>query len=226
MSEPTQEPKKRGKNIDWDAIEGPYRAGVLSVREIARKHDISEKAIRKHAEEFGWERDLTAKVQQKVRNDLVRKQVRTADPATEREIVEQAAAVQVHVVREHQKLGSRGMRTVQLLSQRLDEAIANSDEITDEISSEADGEKRRRMLRAVSLGSLITLAANLGNAARTWIGIERQAFNIPDDETPPPPPTPMDELTDDEIDRRIAELAKEAGIGFAAVRESAQDAGK
>lgn len=226
MSEPTQEPKKRSKAVDWDAIERPYRAGVLSIREIARNHDLSEKAIRKHALEYGWERDLTEKVQQKVRNDLVRKQVRTADPVTEREIVEQAAAVQVHVVREHQTLGSRGMRTVLMLSERLDEAIARSDEITDEISGIADGEKRKRMLRAVSLGQLITLAANLGSAARTWIAIERQAFNIPDDETPPPPPTPMDELTDDEIDRRIAELAKEAGIGLAAVRESAQDAGK
>ncbi|CZW65294.1 Uncharacterised protein [Enterobacter hormaechei] len=34
---------------DWEAIETAYRAGVMSLREIASQHGISEGAIRKRA---------------------------------------------------------------------------------------------------------------------------------------------------------------------------------
>ena len=34
---------------DWEAIETAYRAGVMSLREIASLHGISEGAIRKRA---------------------------------------------------------------------------------------------------------------------------------------------------------------------------------
>jgi predicted DNA-binding protein YlxM (UPF0122 family) len=43
---------------DWEAIEREYRAGQLSVREIARQYAVSEGAIRKRAKAEGWERAL------------------------------------------------------------------------------------------------------------------------------------------------------------------------
>lgn len=226
---------QRGKGIDWEAVEKDYRSGIPSLRTIGDQHGVSEGMIRKKAKAEGWLRDLTGRIAHEVRNELVRDAVRNLDSAyseskkaTEKEIVEQAAAVQVQVVRDHQKLGKRGMQAVQLLSVRLEEAIRESEQITDEIkASTKDTETRKRMLRAVSLEKLIVLVTNLGNAARTWIGIEREAFSIQGDGLPPPPPeTPVTELTEEQIDRRIAELAKEAGISLAAVREGAQDAGK
>ena len=39
---------------DWEAIEREYRAGQLSVREIARQHDVSAPAIVKRAKRLGW----------------------------------------------------------------------------------------------------------------------------------------------------------------------------
>ena len=57
---------------DWEAIETAYRAGVMSLREIASQHGISEGAIRKRAKRDDWSRDLNAKNQQKA-DDLVRK---------------------------------------------------------------------------------------------------------------------------------------------------------
>ncbi len=50
---------------DWEAIETAYRAGVMSLREIASQHGISEGAIRKRAKRDDWSRDLNAKIQQK-----------------------------------------------------------------------------------------------------------------------------------------------------------------
>ncbi len=34
---------------DWEAIESAYRAGVMSLREIASQHGISDTAVRKRA---------------------------------------------------------------------------------------------------------------------------------------------------------------------------------
>lgn len=45
------------KGPDWTVIEGAYRAGVLSLRAIASKHDITEGAIRARAKKHGWIQD-------------------------------------------------------------------------------------------------------------------------------------------------------------------------
>ncbi len=55
------------KQPDWEAIESAYRAGSLSVRSIAERHEISHVAISKKAKKEGWQRDLTEKVQQAVK---------------------------------------------------------------------------------------------------------------------------------------------------------------
>jgi uncharacterized protein YjcR len=69
---------------DWEAIETAYRAGMMSLREIAAQHGISEGAIRKRAKRDDWSRDLAAKVKERaddlVRKAEVRKQVRTETP--------------------------------------------------------------------------------------------------------------------------------------------------
>lgn len=50
------------KTPDWERIEADYRAGVLSLREIAAANGITEGAIRKRAKRDGWTRDLGAKI--------------------------------------------------------------------------------------------------------------------------------------------------------------------
>ncbi|MBB3808769.1 hypothetical protein [Pseudochelatococcus contaminans] len=60
------------RNIDWEAVEREYRAGQLSIREIARAHGVSESFIRKKAKEQGWERALAERVRTAVRERLAR----------------------------------------------------------------------------------------------------------------------------------------------------------
>lgn len=170
---------------DWEAIERDYRAGVLSVRETAKVHDISEGAIRKRAKAHGWERDLSAKVNEKVRTELVRAEVRTANPQTEKEIVEVAAATIVHVVREHRSRIKQGNALVELLTNQLIDVAGKRDEfeavIDIECADDKTNERRARLMKAVSLGTHATIAVNLATATKTWVGLERQAFNIQDD---------------------------------------------
>ena len=47
------------RNIDWLAIEGAYRAGIMPLREIGAAYGVSEAAIRKKAKQSDWLRDPT-----------------------------------------------------------------------------------------------------------------------------------------------------------------------
>src|SRR5580765_8406186 len=46
----------------WHAVESDYRMATLTVREIAKKHGVSETSINKKAKTLGWKRDLKKRV--------------------------------------------------------------------------------------------------------------------------------------------------------------------
>jgi len=188
------EEKKR--RIDWEAVERAYRAGALSIREIAKLQGCSDKAIRNKATEFGWERDLSEKVAAKVRTELVRTESAPADPKTEREIIETAAATVVQVVRSHRGRIHQGNALVELLTKQLTDVAGKRDEFEAEIEEETagdkTGERRARLMKAVSLGTHASIAVNLANATKTWIGLERQAFGIEDTARDPDTPATPD----------------------------------
>ena len=178
--------------IDWEAVERVYRAGVLSLREIGKIHEVSEGMIRKKAKASGWERDLSERVNEKVRTELVRNPVRTANPQTEREIVEEAAATVVHVVRSHRVAISKGKQVVDAMMDQLMGDIESRDELEEEIevmtADDRSGERRAKLMRAVSLGNHSTIAVNLSNAMKTFVNMDRQAFNIKDESGAPTSP--------------------------------------
>jgi len=181
------EPKRQ---IDWDSIERDFRAGTLSIREIGRTNNVSDKAIRNKAEALGWDRDLSAKVNEKVRSELVRTESASADQKqTEREIIEVAAATVVQVVRSHRKRIGQGNALVELLTQQLTDVAGKRDEFETAIeiacAEDKSPERMARLMKAVSLEKHAAIALNLANATKTWIGLERQAFSIPDGDTPP-----------------------------------------
>jgi len=183
------EPKRQ---IDWDSIERDFRAGTLSIREIGRINNVSDKAIRNKAEALGWDRDLSAKVNEKVRSELVRTESASAEQKqTEREIIEVAAATVVQVVRGHRKQISQGNALVELLTKQLTDVAGKRDEfeaaIEIECSEDKSPERLNRLMRAVSLEKHAAIAANLANATKTWVGLERQAFSIPDSDSQPEP---------------------------------------
>lgn len=165
------------RTSDWEAIEREYRAGQLSIRELARQHGISDKAIRKHAAAQGWDRDLTEKVNQKVRTALVRSEVRTSNACgpAEREIVEAAAARGVEVVRSHRSLLGRLHRIADTLLGRMEDHL--------NAAGIPDPQERRQALSAIGLhlGERESPADLMEKAARAigrLIPLERQAFHL------------------------------------------------
>lgn len=177
--------KKEPVTRDWESIEKDYRANVLSIREVGRIHSVSDKAIRNRAGEFGWERDLSAKVAEKVRSELVRSESAPADPKkTEQEIVDAAAATVVHVVRSHRARIRQGNELTELLTKQLADVAGKREEFETAIeivcAEDKSPERVARLMRAVSLDKHAAIACNLANATKTWVGLERQAFGIED----------------------------------------------
>jgi elongation factor P--beta-lysine ligase len=95
----------KDKEIDLERMEIDYRASILTNREIGAKHGCSHTMVGKYAVKFGWERDLTTRIQARV-NELVSKQVVSKEVskeklATEKQVIEENAHALVEVKRSH-----------------------------------------------------------------------------------------------------------------------------
>jgi hypothetical protein len=49
--------------IDWDAIEPHYRAGIRTLKDMGEEFNVSDAGIIKHAKRFKWTRNLKGKIQ-------------------------------------------------------------------------------------------------------------------------------------------------------------------
>jgi hypothetical protein len=87
------------KDIDWDAVEREYRAGVKTHREIAEQFNVSHTAIQKKAEKFGWTRNLAAKIKAKADDKVARIEVaKKVAKITEQNIIESESGLQAAVL--------------------------------------------------------------------------------------------------------------------------------
>lgn len=91
--------------IDWEKVEVEYRAGSLSVKEIARANHVTDTAIHKRAKAHGWTRKLADKVRETVREKLVRadglRDGLRPQRASDKEIIEAASLRGLEVVTSH-----------------------------------------------------------------------------------------------------------------------------
>lgn len=173
---------------DWERIEADYRAGILSLREIASPFKVTEGAIRKRAKRDGWERDLEAKIQAKadalVRKAEVRTAVRTDRALTDRQIIEANAERIAQVRGEHRSdinrtrtLALNLMRELELetgdpeLFERLGELLESPDEKGQDKLNEA-------YRKAISLPSRIGSMKSLAETMRIAVAMEREAYGL------------------------------------------------
>jgi hypothetical protein len=183
------------KQPDWERIEQLFRAGLLSVREIAAACGVSHTAINKRSKAEGWDRDLNAKIKAKA-DSLVSKRevstkVSTETLATERGIVEANAEVIADIRLAHRGDISRSRR---LTNKLLDELEALTDEqgtIKQLIAQlkdgdHEDGEAMSDMLAlANKMGALPTRTKTMKELAetlKTLVVLERQAYGLDEKE--------------------------------------------
>ncbi|ECN9520848.1 hypothetical protein ABM73_01325 [Salmonella enterica subsp. enterica serovar Newport] len=185
---------------DWEAIETAYRAGVMSLREIASHHGISEGAIRKRAKRDDWSRDLNARIQQKaddlVRKQEVRKTVRTKTELTERVLIEATAEVIASVRMEHRGDIRRARELKNTLFDELGAQCADVGALEQlgNIMFDPDDKGRDRLnetyQKVISLPSRVKSLKDLSDSLKTLIGLEREAWSIGTASEPEKTPLP------------------------------------
>ncbi|HDL5075589.1 TPA: hypothetical protein PXD84_005801 [Pseudomonas aeruginosa] len=205
------QPVVQKKAADWESIERAYRAGALSIRTIADRHGVSDTAIRKKAKALGWERDLSEQVRKEVRNKLVRGEVRDphyANPERDAEIIEEAAEEGARVIRSHRRDIRKATNLADLLMDDLLMTISRREEIyetiEDETCDDGNGMRRANMQAAIALPSNAKTLYQLSSAMKNLQVLERTAYGLDGDSKQP---APHEDLTDDELERRIAQLA-------------------
>ncbi|KPM64032.1 hypothetical protein HB4184_10490 [Pseudomonas putida] len=203
---------------DWERIEQLYRAGLLSVREIAAAQGITHGAINKRAKRDGWVRDLKAKIKAKadslVSKSLVSTPVSMDTVIAERNTVEANAQVIANVRISHRTDIGRYRKLANSLLEELEGMTDNRDlfdQVGELLRSEDDnGQDKLNDLyqKVISLPSRTKTLKDLGDTLKVLIGLERQAYSIDDNQSPE---DDRSKLTEDELDRRIAKLSGSAG---------------
>ena len=195
--------KSRRPDIDWQAIENDYRAGVLSIRTLAKLHSVSHQAIAKHAKRHGWKRDLGAKVRERTRQVLARREAAaahrevagchahtTGNPDDEA-IVDAAARSQIEVVRGHRQAIATAYRICEALFRELmvgtEGAFTVDDLIAIVTANDANSTQRRALEKLTGLGARSGAMRQLTASLRDLVTLERTAFSLDVDDSGKPP---------------------------------------
>jgi hypothetical protein len=204
--------------VDWERIDQLFRAGVLSLREIAAACPGSNHvAIARRAKKEGWVQDLTAKIKAKA-NDLVTRQAVTADVTAERAVTDRAlieinAQVIANVRMAHRGDISRSRSVANKLLDELEGLTDNRDlfeQLGELLRSEDDkGQDKRNDLymRVIDLPARTKTMKDLADTLKNLIALERQAYDLgnkPEGEGGDKPEST--DHTDNEVARRIAFL--------------------
>ena len=202
---------KPRQSPDWERIEYDYRAGVLSIREIASQHGITHTAINKRAKKEGWERDLKAKIKAKadalVSKREVSTEVSTKRAETEREIIESNAEAIANVRMAHRGDISRSRRLTNKLLEEL-ELLTDNRELYEELGDllrdpDDNGMDRLNDLyqKVVSLPTRTKTMKELAETLKTLVSLERQAYDLD---------SKLGGSDSDELSKLMDELSQEA----------------
>lgn len=181
------EQKAQAPAPDWERIGIDYRAGILSVREIAAAHGVSHTAIQKRAKAHGWERDLKAKIQAKadalVAKREVASKVATVDAATEKGIIEGVATAVADIRMSHRTDIQRARRLANSLLDEL-EGLSDNRELFAQLGElltdpEADRDTLSELYhKVIALPGRSKVLKEMSDTLKTLVALERQAYSM------------------------------------------------
>jgi len=179
------------KLIDWERIEKPFRAGRISVLQIAAEYEndtgvsISHTAINKHFAKLGIKRDLSEKVQAKadsmVSAAMVSGRVSTETMATDAEIINAEALSVANIQFSHRLDIPKKRELVAKLFSEIEAQTDNADFLEQARLALGQGDLpglATALEKATSLPARIKGVSDLVGAYKTLISLEREAFGI------------------------------------------------
>ncbi|MFK8398159.1 hypothetical protein M2D07_006570 [Pseudomonas sp. BGr12] len=203
---------------DWEAIELDYRAGIKTLRQIAGEHGITHGAVNKRAKANGWERDLSAKIQQKadalVSKSAVSTSVSTETKLAERQVIEANAEAVATVRLAHRRDIQRSRSIVMRLLDELElqtgpETVVLLEQLGDLMRREDDkGQDKLNDLyhKLISLPGRAKTMKDLGESLRVLVLLERQAFGFDAPSGADGSPVAGKDMTDAERAVRLSRL--------------------
>lgn len=211
----TQPPVKR-QRTDWDAVERDYRTGKFTLRELAAKYGVSHQAIAKQAKANGWTQDLSIAIKQatnaKLVDDLVAKEVARSGQAVANTILA-AADLNKQVILGHRDDIRRARALTNFLLDELEQISIAPTKLNklvevlgagQEFTASETLEARQAVSDLVKLPNRILSAQRIAQVMARLQPLERKAFGL-DDDIAPAAVDAFDELSDEELDRRIDE---------------------
>jgi len=204
------------KETDWEAVEGAYRAGLLSLREMSQEYGVSHVAIKKRADKEGWTRDLSAKIKAKadalVNSGEVNAGVNSKPLVNETEIVNANAEVIANIRLSHRKDISRSRGLVMKLLEELEVSTGNIDvfDKLGELMFDPDEKTGRDRLneayqKVISMAGRTKTMKDLADSLKTLVALERQAYGL-DTEVKAPEDDTTKERNINDLARRVAFL--------------------
>lgn len=183
-----EQDKPKKAPIDWEAVERDWRAGVKTKLQISNEQGVSRAAMDKRFAKLGVTRDLKGQIQAKADALVTRAQVApkvtTANPVTEREIVEENAQVLAVVRISHRTDIARFRRLVAQLLEELETEtgdIGLFHELGDLLRSEDDkGQDKRNDLynKVISSAGRVDSLKKLSDTLKVLVALEREAYGI------------------------------------------------
>lgn len=176
------------KPIDWERIELDYRAGILTLREIASQYEISHVAISKRAKKENWPKDLKARIQARaealVNSQMVNSEVNKNKLVNQQEVIETNATLQANKILEHRKDIEKTRKLGMKLFAELEFATDNM-ELLEQLGEllyapDKNGVDKLNELyrKVISLPQRSQTMKALSETLKTLISLEREAFGI------------------------------------------------
>lgn len=177
------------KSIDWESVEGAYRAGIRSLKDIGAEFGVSDAGIIKRAKRDGWARNLAAKIaaraEAKVSAAVVSDLVSAQRAFNEERIIEANATFRAAVVMQQRNDVSRARRLTQQLFDELELLICGSAELeqmADILAIHDDGKMQGLLAKVLALPTKTDVVKKLTEAMRILVEIERKVLRINDEE--------------------------------------------
>ena len=162
----------RRSDIDWEAIERDYSIGQLSLRQLAKKHEVTLSSITRKIKKDEWTRDLSEQVRAQTKAGLIRLAAENAvekiaqSEQSDALSIQAAAATNVQIVSGHRKDIQVETKRSQRLAEKLEGLMEKATDAKD-------------------LALLVSTHESLVRSRTRLISLEREAYGIGEAEPPP-----------------------------------------
>ncbi|WP_445012181.1 hypothetical protein [Vreelandella stevensii] len=194
------------KRNDWELIEREYRTGRFSLAQLEARHGVNRSNISRRAKKYGWKKDLSSKVRERTQEKIARvslpPEAQEALAEQDDAIIEFAANENAAVVKGHRTTLERWRGITNRYAEILEGQVEKGTIVVDLPA----GGTAEVDVPLDYVGKCLGFGTQ---ALERVVKLERQNYglDLKDDD----PKAPEAELTDDELEARIAKLQQQVG---------------